>query len=278
MTEALGIIDPKPGGKAIKANYHTHTRFCDGADEPEEIVREAIAKGFDILGFSGHSYAPFDPEGSMSPVATGRYRETLLRLRDKYASKINLLIGIEQDYYSPPLTAEWDFVILSVHYVKKDGRYVAVDVSREALRADVERHWHGDYLALCEDYFATCYEAASARGDIFGHFDLVNKFNKGQSLFDEADPRYLAAAREAAEKIAANSRVVEINTGGMANGYRDASYPAPELIRMFARMDCRFILSSDCHKKEWLDFGFEEMAAFARRENLRLISSLSGKE
>ena len=42
------------------SNYHTHTAFCDGRDEPEAIVREAIRLGCPELGFSGHSHVPFD--------------------------------------------------------------------------------------------------------------------------------------------------------------------------------------------------------------------------
>ena len=38
----------------LKANYHTHTVFCDGADTPEDVVLAAIGKGFTHLGFSGH--------------------------------------------------------------------------------------------------------------------------------------------------------------------------------------------------------------------------------
>ena len=39
-----------------RQNLHTHTTFCDGKDTPEELVEAAIAKGFDSIGFSGHSY------------------------------------------------------------------------------------------------------------------------------------------------------------------------------------------------------------------------------
>lgn len=35
-----------------KQNLHTHTTFCDGVDAPEELIREAMARGFDSLGFS----------------------------------------------------------------------------------------------------------------------------------------------------------------------------------------------------------------------------------
>ena len=30
----------------MKANYHTHTVFCDGKNTPEEIILAAIEKGF----------------------------------------------------------------------------------------------------------------------------------------------------------------------------------------------------------------------------------------
>ena len=55
------------------SNYHTHTHFCDGADSPEAIVREALRLGCPEIGFSGHSYLPEDT-GSMSPENTAAYR------------------------------------------------------------------------------------------------------------------------------------------------------------------------------------------------------------
>lgn len=42
-----------------KQNLHTHTVYCDGADTPEEMVISALSKGFDSIGFSGHSYMSY---------------------------------------------------------------------------------------------------------------------------------------------------------------------------------------------------------------------------
>ena len=42
-----------------KQNLHTHTTFADGKDTPEELVIEAINRGFSSLGFSEHSYMHF---------------------------------------------------------------------------------------------------------------------------------------------------------------------------------------------------------------------------
>lgn len=38
----------------IKQNLHTHSIYCDGKDTIEAMALEAINKGFNVLGFSGH--------------------------------------------------------------------------------------------------------------------------------------------------------------------------------------------------------------------------------
>ena len=42
--------------KEVKIDLHIHTTYADGKDKPEEIVVEAINRGFDSIGFSEHSY------------------------------------------------------------------------------------------------------------------------------------------------------------------------------------------------------------------------------
>ena len=35
----------------LKANYHTHTVFCDGDNTAQEMVDRALELGFEHLGF-----------------------------------------------------------------------------------------------------------------------------------------------------------------------------------------------------------------------------------
>ena len=44
----------------MKTNYHTHTIWCDGKDDPETVILSAIDKGFDEIGFSSHATYPDD--------------------------------------------------------------------------------------------------------------------------------------------------------------------------------------------------------------------------
>lgn len=99
------------------SNFHTHTILCDGKDRPEELVLEALRLGCPAIGFSGHSYAPYDETYCMSPAQTETYKEELCRLREEYAGRIRIYMGIEQDLYSTSPTAGYDYVIGSVHYL-----------------------------------------------------------------------------------------------------------------------------------------------------------------
>ena len=82
----------------IFANYHTHTTFCDGRDTPEQLVQEAIRLGCPALGFTGHSYAFYDaacmPKENIRP-----YQAEIRRLQSAYSGQIQILLGIEQEYY-----------------------------------------------------------------------------------------------------------------------------------------------------------------------------------
>lgn len=77
------------------------------------------------------------------------------------------------------------------------------------------------------------------------------------SLFDEEDPRYIAAWRGALEKLLKTGAVFEINTGAMSRGYRTSPYPAPAILEAVKKGGGSLILSSDSHSPQTLLYGFE---------------------
>lgn len=241
------------------SNYHTHTRFCDGKDEPEELVLEALRLGCPELGFSGHSYVSFDLECCMSPAGTEEYVQTVRALQKKYRGRINIRLGVEQDFYSEASTEAYEYVIGSVHYLLKNGRYLPVDLSAESQISLVSECYGGDFYAFAEDYYDTVgrvYE--KTRCDIIGHFDLVTKFNEGGCLFDTAAPRYRRAAMAALERLMDSPAVFEINTGAVSRGYRKEPYPEDFILETLKKCGKKLILSSDCHAKENLLFDFNQ--------------------
>ena len=126
------------------SNFHTHTVLCDGKDEPEELVQRALELGCPAIGFSGHSYAPYDEDYCMSPAQTEEYKTEIRRLQRVYAGRIRIYMGVEQDFYSPGSTAEYDYIIGSVHYLYKDGFYLPVDASRQRQEQAVRDFYGGD--------------------------------------------------------------------------------------------------------------------------------------
>lgn len=257
------------------SNYHTHTTCCDGKNTPEEMICAAIAAGCPALGFSGHAHTAFDESYCMSPEKTSAYRRELEMLREKYAGQIRILIGVEQDFYSDAPTDGYDFVIGSVHYVKKCGAYIPVDESETFLRRAVEQYYGGDFLSLAEDYYHTVAQVKTKTGcDIVGHFDLITKFNEGGVLLDETVPRYRRAALNALGALLDQGAVLEINTGAVSRGYRSAPYPAAFLLDEIGRRGGKMLLSSDCHSRDAVCFGFAEAEKLAADRNIVLLSEI----
>lgn len=240
------------------SSYHTHTTFCDGKDSPEELVLEAIRLGCPEIGFSGHAHTAFDESWCMSVGGTKEYIDCINSLKTKYADKIKVLLGIEQDYFSDAPTEGYDYIIGSVHYVKKDGVYLPVDESHEIQLRIVKEHYMGDFYAFCEDYFALVGDLYNkTKCDIVGHFDLIEKFNETGDLFDRSSPRYRAAADTALDKLLQTGVRFEVNFGAVACGYRSEPYPDSRLLEKLRAAHAKLVKTSDCHDKAKLLFGLQ---------------------
>ncbi len=258
----------------MRADWHVHTRYCDGKASPAEMAEAALAAGLEALGFSGHSYTFFDGTWCMSPEGTEAYRREVAALRERYAGRLRIFCGVEQDYYSAESTAGYDYVIGSVHYVKAGNDYLPVDESPAHLRGGAEKHFGGDVYAFAEAYFETVGRVAELPGcSVIGHFDLIAKFNEREPLFDEKHPRYVAAWQAAAEQLLGSGLPFELNTGAICRGYRSVPYPAPDILRWLAERGARFLLNSDSHSPDALCFGFEERRREAEALGCRFLDA-----
>ena len=243
------------------STYHAHTTYCDGKSTAEEMILAAISAGCAEIGFSGHSCLPGE-SWTMSEQETLDYFETLTALKEKYKDKICVYIGIEQDYYSKAPTLPFDYVIGSVHSVKVGDKHYYVDESPEATERAINEAFGGDPYAYCEAYYANVkgiYEKTKC--DIIGHFDLVTKFIERSPIFSEANPRYLAARNEALNALIETPAIFEINTGAISRGYRTTPYPASDVIAKIASSGKPFVINSDSHSAETVNFMLDDVAA-----------------
>ena len=244
----------------IRENLHTHSTYCDGKDAPRDMILRALELGFTTLGFSGHSFTSIDPSYCMPREGTAKYKVEIQALSEEFAGKIRILCGVEQDYYADDPPLDFDYVIGSVHYIEKDGLYLPVDY--QSRFPDTIAHFGGDYYAFCEAYYALVQNVAEkTHADIIGHFDLVTKFNEREALFSEDDARYKKATTDALDALLPYGKPFEINTGAMAKGYRTSPYPSKKLRDYIIARGGKLILSSDCHDRTKLDFGFSSLEA-----------------
>lgn len=248
----------------IKTNFHTHTLYCDGKDAPEEIINEAISRGFLAIGFSGHSYSDMDKSFAMTEENAAHYRREINNLKELYNKSIKIYCGIEQDYYSEMPITGYDYVIGSVHNVLKGDGHVVVDDNPQSLKENLERYYGGNFDDFAEDYFSLVADVVKkTNADIIGHIDLILK--NSEYLGYKPTKRFLDCAEKAVKELCKFSRPFEINTGAMARGYRTVPYPIPEILDMIKSNGGKIIFSSDCHDKNYLEYAFDIAEDLAKK-------------
>ena len=241
-------------------NLHTHTNFDHGLDSPEEVVKKAIASGFDSIGFSGHSYTSYSEyQFAMDPERTIKYKEEINRLKKEYSGKLKIFLGLEFDMYSDTPKDGYDYMIGSCHYLKIGDDYVGIDRDEAHYKNIIERYFDGDGMKLAKEYFKQVSALPQyAKIDILAHFDLITKNIDRASFFDYNSKEYMCAAIEALEVLAKDIPVFEVNTGGIVRGYRKTPYPMLNIIKEMKRLGFVATITSDCHDANYLDAYFDD--------------------
>lgn len=258
-------------------NYHCHATYSDGKNTPEEMVLAAIGAGCDSFGISEHYVSVKGSSYSVKPDREPLYRAEIQRLKEKYKGEINLFLGAEVDYTSPPAVG-YDYIVGSVHFFELDGEFVDVDHNAEKQIDAANRHFGGDLIELACNYYDILAKMPQKFSfDIVGHFDLVTKFNEGDKLFDTSDKRYIRAAEKALEALVPTGAVFEINTGAISRGYRTESYPSEYFLNLIREMGGSVTFSSDAHDAKYILLGFDDAVRRAKKAGFKSFRKLTEK-
>lgn len=252
--------------KIRKTNYHTHTTFCDGENTAEEMIKAAVEKKFDAIGFSGHSMFPFAETWHIAPREHENYIQTIYRLKEKYKNEITVLCGFESDFIPSLCTPDFknfggmkpEYIIGSVHYVVNENGFVTVDESAEGVKNGIERLFHSDGKQFVKEYFYL-ERLMLQKGDftILGHADLIRKRNGTLHFFDERDSWYQKEIKALAAEIKKSGVIVEINTGAIGRGAMDDVYPSRYFLELLREKNVPVTISSDAHSCGTLDTAFD---------------------
>lgn len=239
-------------------NLHTHTTFCDGKNEAEDIVKSAVELGFDSIGFSGHAPMENGVDWTMSEDRVNEYIKEINKLKNKYSNVIDVYCGVENDLYSKLDLSPFEYVIGSVHFMDINGRIVEFDCSQNMVNRLIDQYFNGNGLEYAKKYYNDLAKLRETKLDIVGHVDIVTKHSEKANFFDVDSKEYKNCALESITALAEKCKVFEVNTGAVARGYRTTFYPAPFIMKRLKELDCKLVLSSDCHNKDYLNFMFDD--------------------
>ena len=246
-----------------KQNLHIHTTYCDGKDSPEALVLTAVERGFGSIGFAEHTFNKHSSyPHQMMPEDMGAYRDEIIALKTKYADKIDIFCGLEDEFYSEVSTDGYDYLIGSVHYLDVGGKVKGFDGGLESTLEYIDTYFAGSGMAFAKKYFETVLRLPQKRRyDILGHFDLVCKNNEKGRFLDETSKEYLELGMETIRALQGKIPFFEVNTGAIARGYRTAPYPQTVFLEEFRRCGFGVVITSDCHDKTYLDCAYDQATA-----------------
>lgn len=253
----------------LKTNYHSHSLFCDGKSTMEEMICSAIEKGFDYWGFSAHAPVPFENNFAIDKEKVPLYIAEYKRLKEKYADKIKVFVGMEMDFicdiqeniYSQAKDYGLEYIIGSVHQIKEHN------TNRETWFIDghdpnvydrgLEKIFDNDIKRACEAYFSQQMEMMQKNKiDVIAHPDKVAMHNRGR-FFDNQTTWYKDMIIALLDEIKKHDVICEINTRGLYKKRHTDYYPSKDWWRYMKEKNIKICLSSDCHKSDETDLYFD---------------------
>ncbi|NBD26166.1 histidinol-phosphatase [Paenibacillus glycinis] len=233
----------------MKFDLHTHHFRCGHADDNiEDYIKAALKAGLGVIGISDHS--PFfasdrdhlNPGIAMAKSEFAHYVDEVLRLKAKYEGKIDVLLGVESDFFPEHAVLyrdtyakyPFDYIIGSVH----QSRGVSIfnrnrwNGLSEESKIDEKRHY---YKLIGES-------ARSGMFQVLGHIDAMKGYYPAFSDIMADD-----AIDEALRLIADSKASIEINTSG---GTKDVGgwYPSDAILERACHYGVSVTFGSDAHK------------------------------
>jgi len=262
----------------MKFDLHTHHERCGHAEgNIRRYIEAAIDAGLDVIGISDHSpyfYSEEDqahPNIAMAKSEFPAYISEVLRLKEEYRGKIEVLLGIESDFFPEHAelyrkmyeTVPFDYIIGSVH---QSGGISIFNRNRWKKLNEEQK------LREKEIYYDLIRQSAeSGMFQILGHIDALKAYYPALSQIRTK------AVDETLKVIAENGIAIEINTSGK-NKQCGGWYPADDILERALHYGVEVTFGSDAHvpervgdewelvRKRLKEIGFQHWVFFRQRQ------------
>lgn len=250
---------------------HLHSSYSpDGSVSPEKIIQAAIAKGLKHIAITDHSDLRH-PEGyiGVDKSVIDGYLDELTLLKEKYADKIYVAVGLEVGYMNSAKDViakllshrRPEYIINSVHCVNGTDCYA-------------EGHFDGlDKQAAYGEYLDDVLSSLSAPYpyDTLGHLGYIERVapydDDRRMRFKEFEPQLAAIF----DKLIKGDKILELNTSlSKATGI---SVPNDDLVKAYYDAGGRLItLSSDAHGTDRIADGFEKVGSMLKKIGFKYVT------
>ncbi|PWY64059.1 histidinol-phosphatase [Aspergillus heteromorphus CBS 117.55] len=273
-------------------SHHSHSgQFCPGhaKDSLEEIIQLAISKKFHTFCLTEHmprheeDFYPEELETNTtltSHIANeAAYFAEATRLRAKYASQIQILIGFEIDWIRPASRTliedslsrhPFEFFMGSVHHTLT----IPIDYDRALYETARERAGGSD-AQLFEAYFDEQLDMLQQlRPVVVGHFDLIRLKSDDPERSFTLWPRVWEKILRNLDFVAAYGGLLEVNSAALRKGMSEP-YPKGEICKEFLARGGRFCLSDDSHGLDQVGLNFHRVVPFLEQAGISTMHYLA---
>ena len=244
----------------ICADFHMHTSYSGDSDTPmEQMIQQAISIGMKQICFTEHQDFDYPPTDEIPAdyflVNTDAYLYDLLRYKEKYASQIQVLFGIElglqphlmREHARYVKSFDFDFVIGSSHVCNGRDPYFP---SFYEGRPEEEAY---------REYFESILENIKKfkNFDVYGHLDYVVRYGPNKDA-EYTYEKYQDIFDKILNLLLENEKGLEINTGGLKYGLRETN-PTIAILKRYRQLGGEIItVGSDAHVPSYIGYEFDK--------------------
>lgn len=244
-------------------DQHMHCNFSGDSDAlPEDMIKAGIAHGLSGICFTDHLDYDYPEEPNIFLLDFDNYFKVLSDLREKYADKISVNIGIElglqiQAAGQNLAVAEkypFDFIIGSSHVVNHmDPYYPEFFAGRDEDAAYME-------------YFESVLENINSDVDfdVYGHIDYVVRYGPNKNAFYTYE-KFKDIIDEILTQLISKEKGIEVNTGGFKYGLGHPN-PTEDIIKRYRELGGEIItMGADAHVPEYVAYEFDKTAQIIKK-------------
>lgn len=237
-------------------NYHSHTRFDDGVQDPTDYLASAKEKGLVAYGFSGHSPVPFPSHWAIREEEIDQYCAEVNALKDN--GEVQIYLGLEVDFipgfmgpnHPNVKRLSLDYTIGSVHFVDRlpDGTPCEIDGPYKLFHELCFGTFKGDLRATLERYFELTRQMVKEDcPDVVGHIDKIKMQNRRETTWSESADWYQKAVFSTLEAVKASGAIMEVNTRGLYKKVAQETYPSSWVLNRAFELGIPVTINSDGH-------------------------------